>query len=372
MNIPLVDLKAQYQSIKSEMDAAIERCLTNTSFIGGPDSKSFATEFAEFCGGGHVALCGNGTDAIQLALVALLGKGDGTGEVITVSHTFIATAEAISTAGYRPVFVDVDPRTLLMDPAKIEAAITPATRAIVPVHLYGQMADMEAICAIAKRHNLMVVEDAAQAHGASFKGRGPGQWGDMATFSFYPGKNLGAYGDAGAVFSTDQKLIEYTRQYLDHGRLTKYEHAFEGVSSRLDGLQAAVLRVKLPHLSGWNQRRREIAALYDRTLAGHACIKPVHVHPEAVPVYHLYVVQLLEADRDAVFKTMREQGIEVGIHYPIPLHMQPAYQYLGYAPEALPVTRQSAQRILSLPLYPEMSDDQAAFIAEQLIRLVAA
>ena len=372
--IPLVDLRAQYLAHKAEFDEAIGRCLADSSFIGGPDHKAFAQEFAEFCGGGHVALCGNGTDALYLALLELLGRGNGQGEVITVSHTFIATAEAITLAGYRTVFVDVEPDTCLMDTSLIEEAITPRTKAILPVHLYGQMVPMDRVMEIAGRHGLPVIEDAAQAHGATWKGKGPGQWGDFDTlrtqskdaacFSFYPGKNLGAWGDGGAVFSRDQELIERIQMRANHGRTAKYEHEFIGVNSRLDGLQAAILRVKLRHLAEWNEKRRKVAAVYDELLGGLEGVQLPTIADAAEHVFHLYVVQV--DDRDRVLGLLREQGIGAGIHYPIPLHEQPAYAHLGIAPEALPVTHALARRVLSLPIYPEMTKAQVGNVVAAL------
>ncbi len=366
--IPLVDLHAQYRAHRQEFDAALHRCIESSSFVGGPDHAAFAEEFAEFCGGGHVALCGNGTDALHLALVELLGRGDGTGEVITVSHTFIATTEAITSAGYRPVFVDVVADTCLMDVSPIEEAITPNTRALMPVHLYGQMVPMDALAAIAHRHNLPIIEDAAQAHGATWQGRGPGQWGDAACFSFYPGKNLGAWGDGGAVFTRSKDVADHIQMRANHGRSAKYEHEFEGVNSRLDGLQAAILRVKLRHLREWNQARRRIAGWYDELLADVDHIQKPTIHPDAEHVFHLYVIQV--DNRDDVLRRLRERGIGAGVHYPIPLHEQPAYRHLGLAPEALPVTHEVAQRVLSLPIFPEMTRAQVEQVVETLTRIV--
>lgn len=364
IKIPLVDLRSQYQSHQAELDEAVSRCLASTSFIGGPDHKAFAEEFANFCGGGHVALCGNGTDALYLSLVELLGQGDGTGEVITVSHTFIATAEAITLAGYRPVFVDIDPDTCVMDLSGIEKAINPLTRAILPVHLYGQMVPMDELMAIARSHNLPVIEDAAQAHGATWQGKGAGQWGDAACFSFFPGKNLGAWGDGGAVFTRNQDLASRIRMRANHGRVAKYEHSFEGINSRLDGLQAAILRVKLRHLNEWNQTRRQIASWYEQGLTSVPQVQRPRTRPEAESVFHLYVVQL--DPRDRILEQLHNSGIGAGIHYPIPLHEQPAYAYLGLAPESLPKTHQAAQRVLSLPIYPEMTKNQVETVVNAL------
>lgn len=366
-NIPLVDLRAQYRDHRDEFDAALERCVASSSFIGGPDHEAFGEEFADFCGGGHVALCGNGTDALYLALVEILGQGDGSGEVITVSYTFIATAEAITLAGYRPVFVDIDPDTCLMDVSQIEKAIASRTRALIPVHLYGQMVPMDRLMEIARRHGLPVIEDAAQAHGATWQGKGPGQWGDAACFSFYPAKNLGAWGDGGAVFSRDKELAERIRMRSNHGRTAKYEHAFEGTNSRLDGLQAAILRVKLRRLRQWNEARRRIAGWYDELLDDACHIQRPVTRPEAEHVFHLYVVQV--DNRDEVLRQLRECGIGAGIHYPIPLHEQTAYRHLGLAPESLPRTHEVAQRVLSLPIFPEMTHQQVQRVVEVLLEI---
>lgn len=353
MTIPLVDLQAQYRAIRPEIDAAIQHVIDATAFIGGADVRAFESEFAAFC---EVPACvgvANGTDALYLTLRALgIGPGD---EVITVAHTFIATAEAISLTGARPVFVDVRPDTLLMNPDLIEAAITPHTRALIPVHLYGQPCEMDQIMRLARRHNLKVIEDAAQAHGARWQGRRVGDWGDAACFSFYPGKNLGAYGDAGAVVSQDADLIQRVRMLANHGRLEKYTHQLAGVNSRLDNLQAAILRVKLRHLEAWNAARREHAAAYLAALRDSGLGLPV-VHPDAEPVWHLFVVQV--ADRAAWQARFKQAGIETGVHYPLPLHLQPAYEHLEVPAHSLPVSEDAAQRVLSLPLYAELSAAQ--------------
>lgn len=364
--IPLVDLKAQYLTHKAEFDEAVSRCLTATSFIGGPDHQAFAQEFAEFCGGGYVALCGSGTDGLYLTLMELLGPGDGRAEVITVSHTFIATAEAIVLAGYRPVFVDIDPDTCLMDVSSVEEAITARTVAILPVHLYGQMVPMDRVMEIARCHDLSVVEDAAQAHGATWQGKGSGQWGNAACFSFYPGKNLGAWGDGGAVFSRDQKLVERIEMRANHGRKVKHEHEFIGVNSRLDGLQAAILRVKLRHLSEWNQARRRIAGWYSELLNNVCQVRRPVTHPEAEHVFHLYVVQVQQRDR--LLSRLRRDGIGAAVHYPIPLHEQPAFQYLEIPPESLLRTHQVGQRVLSLPIFPEMTQQQVRRVTDVLLQ----
>ena len=362
--IPLVDLRAQYFAHREELDAAVAECVENARFVGGPDHEAFAGEFADWCGGGHVALVGNGTHALEFALRELLGPGDGLGEVITVSHSFIATGEAIAAAGYKPVFVDVDPRTCLMDSAALEAAIRPDTRAIVPVHLYGQMVEMDKIMSVARHHGLKVIEDAAQAHGARWKGKGPGQWGDAACFSFYPGKNLGAWGDGGAVFTHDANLAGRIARHADHGREDKYRHDMAGTNSRLDGLQAAVLRVKLRHLEVWNEARRNVAAWYDELLDGDETITRIETRDDAVHARHLYVVQI--DDRDRVLAVLKEKGIHAGAHYPVPLHEQPVFSGLGYAPEDFPVTSHAARRVLSLPLYPELERVDAECVISAL------
>lgn len=363
--IPLVDLGAQYVAHKAEFDEAVSRCLAASSFIGGPDHDAFAEEFAHFCGGGYAALCGNGTDALHLALMEILGQGDGAGEVITVSHTFIATAEPITLAGYRPVFVDIETDTCLMDVSQIEEAITPRTQALIPVHLYGQMVAMDQLMEIARSHNVLVIEDAAQAHGATWQGKGPGQRGDAACFSFYPGKNLGAWGDGGAVFTRDKGLADRIQMRANHGRKAKYEHVFEGINSRLDGLQAAILRVKLRHLTQWNQARRRVASWYDEVLSDASHIQRPVTRPEAEHVFHLYVVQV--DNRDEVLERLRKRGVGAGVHYPIPLHQQPAYRYLRIPPESLPRTHEVAQRVLSLPIFPEMTREQVHRVVEVLL-----
>ncbi len=352
--IPLVDLKAQYRSIKPEIDAAIQAVVDQTAFVGGPYIKQFEAAFAAFCDVEHAIGVGNGSDALYIALRAGgVGPGD---EVITVSHTFIATAEAVSLCGAIPVFVDIDPRTYTMDPAAFAAAITPRTKAVIPVHLYGLPADMDAIMEIARAHDILVVEDAAQAHGARYRGRRVGGIGDIACFSFYPGKNLGAYGDAGMLTTNSADLAKKVRMLRDHGRTSKYEHEFEGVSSRLDGMQAAVLNTKLRHLDGWNAARRNLAAHFSEVLAGTPATVPF-VPDWAEPVWHLYVIQV--PDRDALLAQLKAANIGAGIHYPLPLHRQPAYAHLGIEEGSLPVTEHVARHILSLPIYAEMLDEDA-------------
>jgi dTDP-4-amino-4,6-dideoxygalactose transaminase len=351
--VPLVDLAAQYAAIRPEVDQAIRAVLDATDFIMGPAVKQFEGDFATYCGAAHCVGVASGTAALELVLRAV-GVGPGH-EVITVAHTFIATAEAISAVGARPVFVDIDPCTYNMDPSGLAAAITPATRAIMPVHIYGQPADMDGVRAIAAAHKLAVIEDAAQAHGATWNGVAAGGLGDAACFSFYPGKNLGAYGDAGAVVTNDAAIAEKVRLLRNHGRRSKYLHEVKGYGERLDTLQAAVLAAKLPHLPAWTAARRRLAARYDQLLADLPVERPV-VAAAAEPVWHLYVLRC--GQRDALLEHLNRNGIGAGVHYPVPLHLQPAYADLGYQPGALPVTETVATTCLSLPIYPEMTDLQ--------------
>ncbi|MBI5649452.1 MAG: DegT/DnrJ/EryC1/StrS family aminotransferase [Chloroflexi bacterium] len=359
MTIPLVDLKAQYATIKPEIDAAMARVVTNTAFILGKEVAEFEKNFAAFCRAQHCVGADSGTAALHLALLICGVKpGD---EVITTTHTFIATAEVISLIGARPVFVDIDPRTYNLDPNLIERAITPRTRAIIPVHLYGQPAEMDPILEIARQHNLRVIEDAAQAHGAEYRGKRAGSMGDVACFSFYPGKNLGAYGDAGALVTNNQELADNARTLRDHGRRSKYEHFITGYGYRLDALQAAILGAKLPHLDAWNARRRAIADRYTELLTNLDIVTP-YVPPHITPIYHIYCIR--HNNRDGLLKHLKAQGIEAGIHYPIPLHLQPVYQNLGYQVGAFPQTEKAANEILSLPIYPEMTDAQVEQVVD--------
>ncbi len=360
--IPLVDLKAQYIHIKPEIDAAMQRVLDTTSFILGKEVADFERAFAGYVGAQGAVGVASGTAALHLALLAC-GIGPGA-EVITVAHTFMATAEAISLTGARPVFVDIDPRTYTMDPGQVEAAITARTRAILPVHLYGQPAEMGALLDIAQRKGVWLIEDAAQAHGAEYQGRRCGSLGHLACFSFYPGKNLGAYGDAGAVTGNDETLLAKVRKLRDHGRSSKYEHEMIGYGERLDALQAAVLGAKLPHLEAWTEARRAHAQSYNELLAGCDLDTP-YERPEGRHVYHLYVVRTPR--RDELAAHLKAQGIATGIHYPVPLHRQPAYLKEGYGEVRLPVTEQAAAEVLSLPIYPEMSAAQIAQVAEAVI-----
>lgn len=359
MTIPLVDLKAQYATIKPEIDAAMQRVVNNTAFILGKEVSQFENDFAAFCRVKHCVGTDSGTAALHLALLICGVKpGD---EIITTTHTFIATAEVISLTGARPVFVDIDPRTYNIDPNLVARAITPRTRALIPVHLYGQPAEMDAILEIARKHDLRVIEDAAQAHGAEYRGRRAGSMGDVACFSFYPGKNLGAYGDAGALVTNDAELAERARMLRDHGRRDKYEHLIVGYGYRLDALQAAILGAKLPHLDAWNARRRVIAGYYTKLLTNTDILTP-YVPPHVTPIYHIYCVRA--RDRDGLQKYLKARGIDTGIHYPIPLHLQPVYKNLGYKVGDFPHTEKAANEILSLPMYPELTDAQVEEIAE--------
>lgn len=366
-SIPLVDLKAQYHTIKDDVDAAVARIMANTSFIGGKDLAAFEQAFAEYQRVEHVVGVGSGTAALALALEALgVGPGD---EVITQANTFFATAEAIEQVGAKTVLVDIDPVTYLMDPDLLEQAITPATKAIIPVHLYGQISPMDRIMAIAEKHGLKVVEDAAQAHGAEYQGERAGQWGDIACFSFYPGKNLGAYGDGGAIGTNDAELAATVRKLRDHGTETKYVHDLVGYCERLDTMQAAVLSVKLPHLDGWNEARRSHAHYYNEALKDvPGIVTPVEMD-DSVPVYHIYCVRV-PGDRDAVWHALNERGVGAGVHYPIPVHMQPAMEKYGWQRDDFPHSAEAAESILSLPLYAELTQEQLDEVVRSLKELI--
>lgn len=362
-SIPLVDLKAQYAAIRPAIDSALQSVLDSTNFIMGPEVKAFERAFAGFCGTSYCVGVASGTAALDLTLRSLgIGPHD---EVITVAHTFIATAEAITATGARPVFVDIDPQTYCMDPAALAAAITPATRAILPVHIYGQPAAMDAINAIAARYGLPVIEDAAQAHGATWNQVPAGALGTAACFSFYPGKNLGAYGDAGCVTTGDTAVAEKVRLLRNHGRHSKYLHEIKGFGERIDTLQAAILAAKLPYLAGWTAARRRLAARYSQLLVQFEVVTP-YVAPAANPAWHLYVIRTPQ--REQLLAHLQANGIGAGVHYPVPLHLQPAYADLGYRRGELPVTEEVADTCLSLPLYPEMSEDQQDRVVETIER----
>lgn len=352
MHVPFVDLKAQYRSLKHEIDPAITQVIEEASFIGGRVVDEFERNFARYVRSRHCIGVGNGTDAITIALKALgIGQGD---EVITAANSFIATSEAITATGARVVFVDCDPLTCTIDVGRIEQALTTRTRAIIPVHLYGQPADMDAIRSIAERHGLRVIEDAAQAHGARYRDLPVGTLGDCGCFSFYPGKNLGAYGDGGAITTNDDVIAKTVRMYANHGRTEKYNHEFEGCNSRLDALQAAVLDVKLRHLETWTERRRAAALRYDTGLQG--VVRCIGTRPDVRHVYHLYVVRVPR--RAQVMAFLKEQGIGTGIHYPIPLPLLNAYRYLGHGPQDFPAAAAMKDEILSLPMFGNITDAQ--------------
>jgi len=353
MTVPFLDLKAQYVSIRDEIHKELTRVMDDTAFAGGPAVARFEKEFASFCGCEFAVGVGSGTEALWLSLLALgIGSGD---EVITVPNSFIATAEAISFTSARPVFVDADARTYAMNPDLLEAVITKKTKAIIPVHLFGHTADMDAILAIAKKKGLYVVEDAAQAHGAQYKGQTAGSLGNMGCFSFYPGKNLGAYGEAGAVVTNDASLAEKIRMLRDHGQKQKHEHAWIGWNSRMDGFQGAILNVKLKYLSEWNEARRRCARRYNELLENSSIVTPAEAD-YARHVYHIYAIRT--RNRDNLKNALAKKGIHCGIHYPVPIHLQPAYAFLGYQKGSFPVTEKCAQELLSLPMYPELTAEQ--------------
>jgi dTDP-4-amino-4,6-dideoxygalactose transaminase len=368
MTIPFVDLKTQYRILKPEIDAAVLSVMERGAFIMGQEHNEFEKAFATYIGAKHCLGVATGTDALEVAMRACgLGPGD---EVITAPNTFIATTEAITHAGARLRWVEVDPRTYNIDPNRIEAAITPRTKALLPVHLYGQSADMDPIMAIARRHGLKVIEDCAQAHGAKYHGQNVGTFGDVACFSFYPGKNLGAYGDGGAIITSNDEIAERVKLLRNHGQREKYVHALEGYCHRLDNLQAAVLLVKLPHLDEWNKCRRQAATTYNRLLRDVPGVVTPYVLPDVEAVYHLYVVQI--PDRERVQSALKTEGIETGIHYPIPLHQQPAYAHLGHAPEDFPISSTLGPKILSLPMFPEITETQIQTVVNALQRALAA
>jgi len=363
LSIPLVDLRAQYRSIKDEIDAAMAAVVEGTAFIGGHFVEEFEEAFSRYCGTAHCVGVANGTDALFVALRALgIGPGD---EVITVANSFIATTEAIRMAGAQVVFVDISPTTFTIDVHRIEEKITPKTRAIIPVHLYGQPADMAPILALARRHGLRVVADAAQAHGALYNGRRIAELADITCFSFYPGKNLGAYGDAGALVTDSEEWAANARKFANHGRTSKYDHDCEGINSRLDGLQAAVLSVKLRHLDEWTERRRKNAYRYNEALKETGLITPVEI-ADVRAVYHLYVVRVAERGRDSLLAHLNASGIAAGIHYPIALPYLNAYRYLGHSNRDFPEAQRAASEILSLPLFPELTEEQINYVVETI------
>jgi dTDP-4-amino-4,6-dideoxygalactose transaminase len=360
-NVPLVDLYAQYEPLRDEIFSAWDAALKSMRLFLGPNVQAFEQEFADYCGVSSAVGASDGTTALHLALRgAGIGPGD---EVITVSHTFIATAEAILLAGAKPVFVDVCPDTYLMDVSQIEAKITPKTKAILPVHLYGQCVDMDPLLEIAKKHNLVVIEDACQAHGATYKGRKAGSMGDAAGFSFYFTKNLGAYGEAGMVTTNTQEIARQVRMIRDHGSEKRYYHEMLGWNGRLDELQAAALRIKLKHLDEWNEQRRSNAAYYQQGLQETGVMLPVTAKHNQ-HVFHLFVIR--HPERDVLREYLSTRGIGTGIHYPVPVHMQECYANLSEGAGSLPVTEKITQEILSLPMYPELTREQTDWVIESM------
>ena len=338
--------------------------LDRTAFILGPDLKNFEQNFAAYIGVKNAIGVASGTDALSLALRSLeIGPGD---EVITAANTYVATCEAISHVGATPRLADVNPGTYTLDPKQLERVLTPATRTIMPVHLYGQPADMEPILEFAHGHGLYVIEDCAQSHGARHNGKKTGTFGDIACFSFYPGKNLGAYGDGGAVLTGNDEIAERLRMLRNHGQQKKYEHLIIGYCARLDNLQAAILNVKLPHLDDWNARRRSRAALYDRLLADVPHVVAPAVAPGNEPVYHLYVIRVTDGRRDALQAYLEENGVSTGLHYPTPVHLQRSYSGLGHKAGDFPVSEQSASQGLSLPMFAELTDEQVRFVVAKI------
>jgi dTDP-4-amino-4,6-dideoxygalactose transaminase len=362
MRVPFLDLKAQYEPIQFEINAAIQQVISKTAFAGGPFVERFEKDFAAFCNCKHAVACSSGTSALRLALFSLgIGPGD---EVITTPNTFIATAEAISACGAKPIFVDVDEQTYNMNPELLEDAITPKTKAVIPVHLYGQVCEMEKILRIADSHGLFVIEDACQAHGAEYKEWPAGSMGDAGCFSFYPGKNLGAYGEAGAVTTNKPELAEKMRMYRDHGQQSKYYHSVVGWNDRMDGIQGAVLSIKLKYLAEWNQARRKHAQYYSERLSALGDIITPVDPADGKHVYHIYAIRT--QSRDALMKHLGEMGIASGIHYPIPIHMQRAYGHLELPEGSFPVAETCAREQMSLPMFAELRPVQIQAVCEAI------
>lgn len=360
--VPFLDLRAPHRLLETELVEAFRRSLLAGAFVGGPEVEGFELEFADYCNAAWCVGVNSGTDALRFAFIALgIKPGD---EVITASHTFIATTEAITQAGGLVRFADVDERTKTLDPRAVEAAITPRTVGIVPVHLYGQPADLDSLLAVARRHRLWVVEDAAQAHGAKYKGKTVGTFGAMSCFSFYPGKNLGSLGEGGAVTGMDLAPVNVLKQQREHGQSRKYVHETEGYNGRLHAIQAAFLRVKLRHLADWTLARRRVAGWYHQALAGMDGITLPFESPDREHVYHLYVIQCER--REALRDFLQARDIGTGYHYPVPLHLQRAYAHLGLTAGSLPVTEHAAATCLSLPMFPEMTQDQVGQVAQAI------
>ncbi len=362
MKVTLVDLVAQYKTIKNEMDDAIHAVLDSGHFILGEANTELEKNLANYIGVKHALGCGSGTDALQLAMMAHgIKAGD---EIISIPMTFVATIEVMVLLGIKPVFVDVDPKTYCIDPDQIEKKITKKTRAIVPVHLYGQSADMDPIMEIARQHNLIVIEDCAQAIGATYKGRKTCTLGDIGCISFFPGKNLGAYGDAGAVLTNDDEIAKKIRMIRVHGSASKYQHLLLGINSRLDSIQAAVINVKLKYIDRWNEKRRQHAARYTKLLSDLKNVVLPYTPTYNVHTFHQYTLQV--KDRDGFQNFLKEKGIATGIHYPIPLHLQPAFRSLGLKQGDFPISEQIARQVISLPMYPEIPADHQNYVVEQI------
>ena len=362
MQIPFVDLRAQYKSIKVSIDTAIAQVIEETAFIGGKYVKEFEKQFSEVYGVKHVISCANGTDSLYI-IMKMLGIGEGD-QVITVANSWISSSETISQAGATPVFVDGHPEYYSLDEQKIEEMITPRTKALIAVHLQGQMCDIEILNSICNKHKIHLIEDCAQAHFSEYNGKRSGTVGIASSFSFYPGKNLGAYGDAGCIVTNDDSMAEKCRMYANHGALQKHHHKMEGINSRMDGLQAAILSAKLPYIHSWTEQRIAAASLYDQHLAGIEEINLPALRPNTKHTYHLYVIRARK--RDELAKYLNANGIETAVHYPTALPNLPAYQYLGYQSSDFPVATRLQQVILSLPLYPEIKKEQITYVAQQI------
>jgi dTDP-4-amino-4,6-dideoxygalactose transaminase len=365
MKVPILDLKSEYAELRDEILAALDRVCRNSSFVVGEEVEAFEREFADFCGTKHCVALSSGTAALHLGLLALGVQADH--EVITTSNTFLATAEAISYCGARPVLVDIDPATGNLDPKLVERAVTPRTRAILPVHLYGRPADMDAICSIADRHHIRILEDAAQAHGARFRGRRAGSIGHAGAFSFYPTKNLGAYGEGGALTTNDDQIAKFARAARSHGQTARYEHEFVGYNYRMQGFQGAILRIKLRRLYLTTAKRQEIAREYRRLLAGARVEIPAD-DPRDECVYHQFVVYA--SNRNALVAQLNARGIETVVHYPRPVHLQPAYSSLGYPPGTFPCAERAYERVLSLPVHPGLTPEQITYVANSVREVV--
>jgi dTDP-4-amino-4,6-dideoxygalactose transaminase len=362
MKVPFLNLKAQYDAIAQEIDAAIKEVIANCAFSGGPYVERFEEDFAKFCGASYAVGVSSGTEALWLALMGLgVQPGD---EVITAPNSFIATAEAISLCGAEPVFVDVEERSYTINPALIEEAITPKTKVIIPVHLFGQTADMDPILKIARKHGLAVVEDACQAHGAEYKGKRAGSIGDAGCFSFYPGKNLGAYGEAGGVVTNDRELVDRIRLLRDHGQARKYHHEVVGTNGRMDGIQGAILTVKLRHLCSWNEARRHHAAAYNQLLDDIVPITTPDELPYARHVFHIYAIRAPR--REQLIECLGGKGIGCGVHYPVPIHLQRAYASQNLQLGAFPVAERAATEFISLPMFAELTSEQIAYVCNEL------